>query len=180
VTLSDADSSETFVVRVYNSSLPAGSRLFTGTDIPGDEIFPLPGESYYELPQSVIEGRTFYFLPPGNWSSANPLQGDITLVTETIVTDSPPGGGTSVGPPQPLNITVKVTGIADIPVNRNVTIPGTEDQPYDLGAALAPAIIGVLGDVSWVVDIGMTWGDCLTSSLECLSRRMVRRISHIV
>ena len=146
ITLNDNDTSESFVTLVLGSSVPSGSRLFAGTT----EVLPTSRPGFvgpvYEIPQTTIEDGEFNFLPPGNWSSA--LQGDILLETVTIVTDDPGGVPLSVGPNQPLNITVEVRGVADVLPSFNITIVGIEDVDYDFGSILDPLVTDISRDVS--------------------------------
>ena len=79
------------------------------------------------------------FQPPLHWSS--PKQGDITLKTTTRTSETGLTQTSSVS----LEIPVKIVGVADKPSARSIDIRGTEDKPYDLGAAVLAS--GPLSDI---------------------------------
>lgn len=144
VTLNDPDGSEDFYFLIDETSVPNGT-VITGV---GGPVTPSGG--FYNMSSADLDGATgvFTLTPPLHWSSANPLQGDIVLVTTTIVVDINNVGTIDVGEPFPLNITVEIEGIADTPPSRTVTVQGIEDEDYELGTALAPELVGILIDVS--------------------------------
>lgn len=144
VTLNDPDGSEDFFFLIDETSVPSGS-VITGVNGP-----VTPSGGFYNMSSADLDGETgvFTLTPPLHWSSANPLQGDIVLETTTTVVDVSNVPTTDVGTPFPLNITVEIEGIADTPPSQTVIVQGTEDEDYELGAALAPELVGVLIDVS--------------------------------
>jgi hypothetical protein len=124
VTLSDRDGSETFVVRI-TGGVPAGARIYGEG---GTEILPVGGE--YTL--SPADVAVLALQPPLHYSS--PQQGHITLVTVTDVTDT--SVSTTTAQSFTTNIVVEVTGVADQPGTRTITISADEDEAIGLGAAI--------------------------------------------
>ena len=144
VTLNDPDGSEDYYFLVREDSVPAGS-VITGVN---GNITASGG--FYNLSSADLDAETgvFNLTPPLHWSSANPLQGDIVLVTTTVVVDVSNVGVIDTGIPFDLNITVDIEGVADTPPSQEVTVIGTEDVDYPLGEVLAPRLDGIIIDVS--------------------------------
>jgi len=132
VTLADKDGSETYVVRL-TSVVPPGTQIFGAG---GTEILPVAG--VYTL--SPADVAALAVQPPLHYSSA--LSGDIVLTAETVVTDTV--GGTSSTTTLTTNIAVSVTGVADAPGTRTVTVSADEDETIDLGAAILASAGGDL------------------------------------
>jgi hypothetical protein len=134
ITLGDQDGSETYEFQI-TSGVPSGAKIFgkNGTEIVPDSV------GIYTLQADDIDGLSI--LPPLHWSS--PVQGDITLTTATIVTDT--SGDTSDSLSTTLDIVIKVTGVADVPNTRTVNLVTDEDKAYELGSAIGN-LTGVLVD----------------------------------
>jgi hypothetical protein len=125
VTLADKDGSETYIVRL-TAVAPAGTRIFGAG---GAEIMADSGGVYTLQPADV---NALAVLPPLHYSSA--VGGDIRLTAVTIVTDTSSGGTDTQSFTQ--DIFVEVTGVADQPGTRTITVTSDEDQPIGLGAAI--------------------------------------------
>ena len=131
VTLGDKDGSESYTLAI-TGGVPAGARIFGAG---GTEILPDGAGNYNLLPADVA---ALEILPPLNWSSAH--DGDITLVTETTVTDT--AGGLSAQQTFTNNIVVEVTGVADTPAPQPVNITINEDNSVPLGAEILASLPG--------------------------------------
>jgi hypothetical protein len=139
VTLGDSDGSESFEMLINGSINAAGTRLFGAN---GVELFQADG--FYTLQSADVDA--LQILPPLDWSSALPSQGDIILSTTTVVTDTSQSGGAIDVLPYELDIPVAVTGVSDKPNSRTVTVNAVEDEEYDVGSAIGD-LTGILVDV---------------------------------
>jgi hypothetical protein len=150
VTLDDPDNSETYVMRI-DADLPTTlvdgvtyeTKLFGDGGVELVRIGTGIG-SYYELTPDDVEA--FALLPPLHYSTIH--QGDpavdndpMILQTTTIVSD----GATATPVTFSFPITVDIEGVADVPGNKDILVPGIEDQVYNLGAQID--LTGVLIDV---------------------------------
>ncbi len=135
VTLADKDGSETYIVTI-TGGVPAGARIYGAG---GLEILPVAGE--YTLTPADVSALAIQ--PPLHYSSA--VQGNITLVTVTAVTDASPGG--SLAYYYTNNVVVSVTGVADVPGTRTVTVTADEDQAIGLGNAIVTSAGGSLNNL---------------------------------
>lgn len=124
MSLGDPDDSESYTMQILDN-LPNGTKLFGAN---GVEL--LPSNGVYVLQPADIDNLKL--TSPKDWST--PLQGDIVLNTETLVLDTAIGRTTNAT--LSLNISVSVTGVADKPASRTVTVDAIEDVSYNLAAAL--------------------------------------------
>lgn len=131
VTLADRDGSETYEMRI-TAVVPPTTKLYGAG---GAEILP-DGSGVYHLTPADVAALTI--LPPEHYSSA--LSGDIVLTAETIVTDT--SGGTTSVASFTQDIHVAVTGVADAPGVRSVSVAANEDEPIALGAAIVASTGG--------------------------------------
>jgi hypothetical protein len=150
VTLGDNDGSESFEMLINGAVIAAGTRLFGAN---GVELFQYDGS--YTL-QSV-DVDALQLLPPPDWSSALPSQGDIILRTTTLVTDTSLSAGVSDVLPYELDIPVAVTGVSDKPNSRTVMVNAVEDEEYDVGSAIGD-LTGILVDVDGSEQLSLVIG----------------------
>ncbi|MBI1386374.1 MAG: hypothetical protein GC150_15815 [Rhizobiales bacterium] len=138
VTLGDKDGSETYQV-LLTAVIPPATRIFGAG---GTEILPTfdagVGANVYVLDPDDVAALTI--LPPEHYSTA--LSGDILLQGVARVTD----GATTADVPF-TDIRVGVTGVADAPLARTVTVTADEDQEIAIGAAVVAGAGGNLNNV---------------------------------
>ena len=135
VTLGDKDGSESYTMAI-TGGVPAGAKIFGAG---GAEILADGAGNYNLGPADVA---ALHILPPLNYSSAG--QGDITLVTETTITDS--NGISSVQQTFNNNIVVEVQGVADTPTPNPVNIVISEDNAVPLGGEIIAGLGGNLNN----------------------------------
>ena len=135
VTVGDPDGSESFIMYVETTNLPAGTKLFGAN---GLLDLPAPGGRYVLTPADVA---ALAVQPPLHWSSALPSQGDLKLLTTTVTTET----GIDDVSSMPLEVPIKVVGVADKPNFETLVVDANEDEPYDVGAAVAA--LGPLEDI---------------------------------
>lgn len=128
ITLGDPDGSESYELLISTSNLPNGTKIFGDS---GDLKVPSEDSDQYVL--SAVDAAELKMLPPEHWSSA--LNGDITLLTTTVTSET----GVSEVSTVNLAIPIAIRGVADPPHVREITVTGSEDEMYDLGAAVAAA-----------------------------------------
>jgi len=136
VTLADKDGSETYVVRI-TGIVPAGTRIYGAG---GTEILPDGGGVYTLNPADV---SALAVKPPLHFSTA--LSGDIILTTETVVTDTSAAGTNTTTLTQDIHVTV--SGVADTPGMRVVSVTADEDESIALGAAILASAGGNLNNL---------------------------------
>ncbi|MDX2288214.1 MAG: type I secretion C-terminal target domain-containing protein, partial [Hyphomicrobiaceae bacterium] len=138
VTLSDRDGSETYQV-LLTGVVPATTRIF---GVGGIEILPsydaILDQNVYVLDADDVEALAI--LPPLHYSSA--LSGDILLSGVARVTDGAASQDIGFSP-----IPVHVTGVADTPGDRSLTITAEEDEPIELGASILATVGGDLDNL---------------------------------
>ncbi|MCH9806097.1 MAG: type I secretion C-terminal target domain-containing protein [Alphaproteobacteria bacterium] len=131
VDLADTDGSETLDY-VDISGLPAGASF---VDAGGAALGTDQGGGVWRFTPAEID--QLHLSPPTNWSSQ--LQGDISLSVQATVTDTATTGSDTATTFPATPITVEVQEVADKPNDFAVSVTATEDQPYDLGAAVLAA-----------------------------------------
>ncbi|MEZ5774072.1 MAG: type I secretion C-terminal target domain-containing protein [Hyphomicrobiaceae bacterium] len=136
VTLADKDGSETAAISL-TGVVPPGTRIFGEG---GAEILP-DGFGVWSL--TMADVAALAVLPPANYSSA--LSGDIVLTVATVVTDA--SGASSSTATFVNDIHVSVTGAADQPGTRTVSVGSDEDQDIAIGAAVLASVGGDMNNL---------------------------------
>lgn len=106
----------------------------------GQELTP-QGDGFFFLRPNDVNALSI--LPPLHWSS--PIQGDVTFVTFTDVTDIV--GQYTSNTTTPYNITMYITGVADPPSTKSIVVASQEDEDYQIGREIGE-LYSVLVDVS--------------------------------